>query len=79
VAHAPLPYYSTPDYVASPMPAVADSAPVDLVFVDFIEADVITLLNTAQSAKKYTTGDVKSYSDLLISDVLPVYAEIAWK
>jgi hypothetical protein len=76
--HAPLPYYSIPDYAASPMPAVADSALIDLVFVDFIGTDAVRLLNQVQNATIFVDADVKSYSDLLIYEVLSSYAQIAW-
>jgi hypothetical protein len=78
-AHAPMPYYDAPDYIASAFPNVSASTPIDLVFVDFIESGVVSLLNKAQNATKYTTADVKTYSPLLINEVLGVYAQVAWK
>jgi hypothetical protein len=76
--HAPLPFYDSPDYIQSDFPDVADDAPVDLVFVDFIEGDLIKLLNSAQTAKVYSTSDVQTYSPILANGVLGVYAQQAW-
>ena len=36
--HTPIPFFSTPDLIASPNPNVTDDTPIDLVFVDFIES-----------------------------------------
>lgn len=76
--HAPLPYYSVPDYIASTMPNVTNDTPIDLVFVDFIEADVIALLNKLQKTTNYTTSDVQQYSPILANAALGLYAQSAW-
>ncbi|KAG5643195.1 hypothetical protein DXG03_001355 [Asterophora parasitica] len=76
--HAPLPYYSTPDYIASNPPNVSDNTPIDLVFVDFIESNVISILNKAQKTKVYATTDVQPYSSVLTSQALGIYAQKAW-
>ncbi|KZV60412.1 hypothetical protein PENSPDRAFT_760009 [Peniophora sp. CONT] len=69
-----------PDYVPSPAPDVADAdAPIlDFVFPDFIQDDVIDVLNSIQSDKVYDEADVLSYSPLELKDVLGVYAQMAW-
>ena len=51
---------------------------VDLVFVDFIEDQLLEILNGLQSDKTYTDADVLSYTDTLASAVLGVYAEEYW-
>lgn len=76
--HTALPFFSSPEYIASAAPDVADDAPIDLVFVDFIESDIITILNSVQTAEVYTTADVALYTDVLVSEVLGVYAQQAW-
>ncbi|KAH9935240.1 Metallo-dependent phosphatase-like protein, partial [Epithele typhae] len=77
--HTPLPFFDVPDFIGTDAPAgVAASDPIDLVFVDFIENQLLEILNGLQTTKKYTTGDVLSYTDLLASQVLGVYAEQFW-
>jgi hypothetical protein len=77
-AHSALPYFQIPDYVASNEPQVEDDAEIDLVFLDYIEDDVLEILNEVQSEKVYTTGDLISYSELYTNEVLGVYAQQAW-
>ena len=68
-----------PDFIGTDAPAgVADDAPIDLVFVDFIEGQLLQTLNTLQSAKTYTTADVQSYSPVLSNAVLGLYAQKYW-
>ncbi|KAH9855907.1 Metallo-dependent phosphatase-like protein [Lenzites betulinus] len=76
--HAPLPFFSSPDFIGSTPPNVTDDTPVDLVFVDFIETQLIQTVNSLQTAKTYTTADVKSYTDVLSNAVLGLYAEKFW-
>ncbi|KAG6816709.1 hypothetical protein H0H87_003684 [Tephrocybe sp. NHM501043] len=76
--HAPLPYYSVPDFIASKPPAVDDNALIDLVFVDFIETRLIGILNGAQQDKVYTTTDVSPYTSVLTTEVFGIYAQAAW-
>jgi hypothetical protein len=76
--HVALPYYSSPPFAQSALPAVAEDAPIDLVFVDFIETQLLGILNQVQSAVKYSTADVKTYSPVLANEVLGLYAEKAW-
>ncbi|KAH9485630.1 Secreted protein [Psilocybe cubensis] len=65
VLHAPLPFFPTPDFIGSVPPTVADDAPIDLVFVDFIETQLLQILNSVQSDKTFTTADVSLYSPIL--------------
>ena len=68
-----------PDFIGTDAPAgVADDTPIDLVFVDFIEAQLLQILNTLQSAKTYTTANVQVYSSVLGTAVLGLYAEQYW-
>ncbi|KAF9262645.1 hypothetical protein L218DRAFT_960124 [Marasmius fiardii PR-910] len=76
--HAPLAFFSTPDFIASKTPDVAQDAPIDLVFVDFIENQLLGILNQLQSTKSFTTADVQPYSKVLASEVLGLYAQAAW-
>ncbi|KAJ6525668.1 Metallo-dependent phosphatase-like protein [Mycena capillaripes] len=76
--HAPLAFNSIPDFIASASPAVADDAPIDLVFVDFIETQLIGILNSLQTDKVYTTADVAKYTDVLASEALGIYAQQEW-
>ncbi|KAJ6460770.1 Metallo-dependent phosphatase-like protein [Mycena vitilis] len=76
-AHAPLPFYPIPDFIGSRVP---EPVPVvDLIFVDFIEAQLIRTLNTVQSARVYSRADTSVYSPVRSHEVLGSYAEMAWK
>jgi hypothetical protein len=72
------PFFDSPGYIQSDFPEVSDDTGVDVVFVDFIESDVIKLLNGAQSVKTYSTADVKTYSPLLTNGVFGVYVQRKW-
>ncbi|KAF8211957.1 Metallo-dependent phosphatase-like protein [Mycena galopus ATCC 62051] len=77
--HAPLAFYNIPDFIASAAPTgLADDAPVDLVFVDFIETQLIGIVNGLQTQKVYTTVDVSLYTEVLATEVLGIYAQQAW-
>ena len=76
--HAPLPFYGSPDFIASNPPNVTDETPIDLVFVDFIEDQLLGVLNTVQSARNYTEADVQSYTPILANAVLGLYAQKVW-
>jgi len=76
--HISLPFYNIPDFIVSyPPPNVTDESPTDLVFVDFIEDQLLDTLNSVQSDKNYTSADVSKYSNLLIHHVLGVFAQSA--
>lgn len=76
--HLALPYYSVPDFIGSNPPNVADDTPIDLVFVDFIEAQLLGILNGLQNAQNYTTADVSLYSPTLANAALGMYAQGVW-
>ncbi|TCD62703.1 hypothetical protein EIP91_006528 [Steccherinum ochraceum] len=78
VVHAPLPFFETPDFIGSNAPNVTDDTPIDLVFVDFIEDQLLSILNSLQTAKNFTTTDVQSYTPVLASAVLGLFAQKAW-
>lgn len=76
--HAPLPFYSIPDFIGSIPPSVPDDTAIDLVFVDFIETQLLSILNTIQTAKTFSTADVASYSPILANTALGLYAQAKW-
>ncbi|KAF8420578.1 Metallo-dependent phosphatase-like protein [Boletus edulis BED1] len=76
--HIPLPYYSVPDYIASNSPNVTGDTPIDLIFVDFIESEVLGILNSVQSTTNYTSADVSLYTPTLADAVLGLYAQAIW-
>ncbi|EIM80836.1 uncharacterized protein STEHIDRAFT_105252 [Stereum hirsutum FP-91666 SS1] len=79
ILHSPLPFFDTPDYIQSTAPSnITDSDPIDLVFIDFIESDVLDVLNLAQSEVEYTSADVQTYSPLVTNEVLGIFAQISW-
>lgn len=57
---------------------MSDDTPIDLVFVDFIETQLIQTLNSLQTTTEYTTADVKSYTPVLSNAVLGLYAQKFW-
>jgi hypothetical protein len=76
--HRAMPYHAPPAYIASPAPSVAPNASIDLVFLDFIQPDMLRFLNRAQSTRTYTPADVARYSDVLSNEVLGLYARMVW-
>ena len=72
------PFFSSPDFIGSNPPNVADDTPIDLVFVDFIQSQLLEILNGLQSEKTYTTAEVLPYTDVLASAVLGIYAQQYW-
>ncbi|KAF7311518.1 Metallophos domain-containing protein [Mycena kentingensis (nom. inval.)] len=76
--HTPLAFNEIPDFVGSAPPDVSDDTLVDLVFVDFIETQLLEILNSVQSDKAYTTADVAKYTDVLATEMLGMYAQHAW-
>lgn len=78
IPHTPLPFYSTPEYAASDPPAVSDDTLIDLVFDNFFEPQLLTVLNGVQSNKNYTTADVATYSPTLINAMFGQFAQAKW-
>jgi 2',3'-cyclic-nucleotide 2'-phosphodiesterase (5'-nucleotidase family) len=77
--HTPLPFFDSPDFISSTPPAGGNDTTVDLVFVDFIEDQVLEVVNGLQTAKNYTSADVLPYSYILLDQVLGVFAELNLK
>jgi hypothetical protein len=69
-----------PDYLPSNPPTDVDpDAPIiDLVFTDFVQDDVLSILNQIQNDTTYTADDVGSYSSCELNCVLGLYAQQAW-
>lgn len=78
ILHTPLPFFGSPDFIGSNAPNVSDDTPIDLVFIDFIEDQLLGVLNGLQTAKNYTEADVQSYTPILASEVLGLYAQKVW-
>jgi hypothetical protein len=77
--HAPLEFHSLPNFIASAAPiGFAVDAPIDLVFVDFLEKQLIGILNGMQKDKVYTTVDVAKYTNVLATEALGIYAQQKW-
>ncbi|OCH90565.1 hypothetical protein OBBRIDRAFT_834882 [Obba rivulosa] len=77
VAHSPLPFFDTPDFVGSNPPTVSDDTPVDLVFINFIQDQLLEVLNSV-STTNYTDDSVISYTPTLANAVLGLYAQKFW-
>lgn len=72
-------FHDIPDFIVSNPPAnVKDTDTIDLVFVDFVQAQLLATLNTLQSERNFTAADVSKYSELLSNQVLGVFAQSAW-
>lgn len=79
ILHAPLPFFSTPDFIASDPPSdVSSDSPIDFVFVDFIQDQLLEIVNGLQKDKVYTAADAQRYSDILASATLGIFAEQMW-
>ena len=78
VAHIPLPFNAVPDFIGSVPPNVSSDTPIDLVFVDFIETQLLGILNSIQTSKNYTKADVQPYSPILTNQALGLFAQKAW-
>ena len=78
VPHIPLPFFSVPDFVGSIPPTVSDDAPIDLVFAHFISDQLLGVLNSIQTSKRYTQADVQTYTSVQGNEVLGLYAQAAW-
>jgi len=76
--HAPLPFHSVPPFIASRAPNVTDDTPIDLIFANFIQDQLLTILNSLQTTKNYSLADVKQYSPILTNQALGVFAQVAW-
>ena len=70
ILHAPLPFYSSPAFIALDPPQVSDEKKVDSLFVDFIGHQLLGVINALQSSKNYTAAYILSYSPYLVNQVL---------
>ena len=77
--HTPLPYFGSPNFISSTPPAGGNDTTIDLVFVEFVGSEVLKVLNGLQTAKKYTSADVLSYSSVHLDEVFGVFAADQWK
>ncbi|KAL9712116.1 hypothetical protein Ac2012v2_005193 [Leucoagaricus gongylophorus] len=79
VLHAAPPFFNPPDFLASDPPSgVASDTPIDFVFVDFIQDQLLKVVNGLQKDKVYTAADTQLYSPVLSSAVLGIYAQQEW-
>ncbi|KAI0310758.1 Metallo-dependent phosphatase-like protein [Amylostereum chailletii] len=76
--HTAMPFFSAPDFIASTPPAVPDATAIDLVFVNFIESQLLATLNALQADRTYTSADVGTYSSVMLNTALGVFAQEAW-
>lgn len=82
--HTPMPYVDQPDYVQSPpvgnTTGLQPEDKVDVIFVDFIESSILSILNDLQKDVVYTKGDVKPWGsgNLTTQQLYPLYAERFW-
>lgn len=81
--HSPIPYSGSPAYIQSPVfgntTALEDSTGIDVIFVDFFQSTVLSILNSLQSEKNYTQEDVEVYNTLSTQDLYPLYAAKKWQ
>ncbi|KAF8306030.1 hypothetical protein DL93DRAFT_2065823 [Clavulina sp. PMI_390] len=79
VAHTPIPYYGSPNYIGSPLPTgLAPTDLMDVVFLDFFESSVLSIVNGLQTTKNYTASDVFSYGNAQTNTVFGIFAEAKW-
>ncbi|KAH9020946.1 hypothetical protein EDB85DRAFT_2001969 [Lactarius pseudohatsudake] len=78
--HTPLPFFGSPAFIGLTPPAGSNDTAIDLVFVDFIGSQVVQVPNGLQTAKTYTSADIKSYMPILLNEVpvLGVFTEAKW-
>lgn len=80
--HTPVPFSADqPDYVAAhpEPPPDDDEARVDVVFVDFILAPLLALLNDADGARTYTSADAHRWGNVSTQWLYPRFAAHAWR
>ncbi|KIK45387.1 hypothetical protein CY34DRAFT_801759 [Suillus luteus UH-Slu-Lm8-n1] len=76
--HTPLPYYTSPYYIGSSPPNVTADTPIDVVFLNYLGKEIISILNRLQKDKNYTMNDVSLYSPTLTDEILGLYAQAMW-
>ena len=80
--HSKIPSFPQPQYVQGngSFPTTGTPASVDIVFLDFIESDVLGVLKALGAS--YTKTDVQYYLDTQLystNTYLPMYAKLAWQ
>ncbi|KAF4598848.1 hypothetical protein EYR38_007256 [Pleurotus pulmonarius] len=76
--HAPMPFFSAPEFIGSNVPNGTVDTLVDVVFLDFIQNTVLGALNSVQQDRNFSASDVQLYSNLTANQVLGVYAQLTW-
>jgi hypothetical protein len=76
--HTALPYYTAPYYIGSNLPNVTADTPIDVVFLNYLGEEIISILNRLQKDKNYTMNDVSLYSPTLTDEILGLYAQAMW-
>lgn len=79
-AHSPIPFYQNPQYFSTNATLPEDGSlpeTVDLVFIDFVEKDVLTVLSVLGA--DYTAADVQDYlpKNFTTNTYLSLYARTA--
>ncbi|KAJ1306532.1 hypothetical protein OPQ81_007533 [Rhizoctonia solani] len=83
IPHEPVASYAIPKYISLPFPSdVTDDTLVDVIFYDFYQSKVISIVNSlGGGGKTYTTNDVKSWGvgqPLLTSGIYEPFVKGAW-
>ncbi|PFH52207.1 hypothetical protein AMATHDRAFT_2449 [Amanita thiersii Skay4041] len=78
IHHSPLPFYEYPDFIGSEAPALPDNTLIDLIFVRFVKDQLLEILNSLQTRKRYTESDIEQYSPVLVNAVWGIYAQATW-
>ncbi|KAF4563059.1 hypothetical protein EYR36_003498 [Pleurotus pulmonarius] len=63
IPHAPLPFFSFPDFIASETPSVSSDTAIDFIFVDFIQDQLLNVLNSVQKDRIFSADDVQVCHD----------------
>lgn len=77
--HLPIPFYGSPAYVGSPLPTgLTPGDPMDVIFLDFFETQILKIVNSLQSVKTYIVSDVLPYGDAQTNTIFGIFAEAKW-
>jgi hypothetical protein len=79
--HTPIKIFGSPEFIASDPPTGDNITPdtlIDFVFVDFVQEDILNILNSMQTGKNYTADDTMLYSGIFSDAVLGVFAQEVW-
>ncbi len=82
VLHRPVPSEWQPTFVATELPVgdeETEEEGVDVVFFDFLIPDLVGAMNALQSARVYSSGDVRVYLEQLkANNLVAEYAKLKW-